>query len=176
MGQSVLCAADLRPSGRAESSFGLDERMDVDAVDGSWGPTDQEGWRGCLSLPRELFLDESGRLCQRPAKEAAALYEHTGARGRILAGPAPQKLPAGDGNACCIRLSVKREGSRQLRLILMADENGNGTELTFDLCGHFLIADKNRMGNKWDKGLTVCTFGRRRGGRRKRAPDGGDLD
>lgn len=127
----------------------------------AWGPTDQEDWRGCLSLPRELFLDESGRLCQRPAKEAAALCEHTEARGSILAGPIPQKLPAGNKNACCIRLSIKREGSRQLKLILMADEQGNGTELTFDLDGHFLAADKNRMGNKWDRGLTVCTFERR---------------
>ena len=57
-------------------------------------------------------------------------------------------------------MNIKKEGSRQLRLILMADESGSGTELTFDLCGHFQAVDKNGMENKWDKGLTVCTFGK----------------
>lgn len=34
------------------------------------------GWSGALSLPRELDLDENGRLRQRPARELESLREH----------------------------------------------------------------------------------------------------
>lgn len=35
-------------------------------------PTDQEGWAHCMTIPRELFL-QNGRLCQRPVKELEEL-------------------------------------------------------------------------------------------------------
>ncbi len=41
------------------------------------------GWAGCLSLPRELYLDGQGRLAQRPAKELASW------RDRSLGGDPP---------------------------------------------------------------------------------------
>ena len=31
-----------------------------------WGPTETEGWRGALSLPRRLFLDQDGQLSAEP--------------------------------------------------------------------------------------------------------------
>ncbi|MBM7839255.1 beta-fructofuranosidase [Alkalihalobacillus xiaoxiensis] len=35
-------------------------------------PTDQEGWAHCMTIPRELFL-QNGSLCQRPARELKEL-------------------------------------------------------------------------------------------------------
>ena len=36
-------------------------------------PTVAFGYQHCLTLPREVFLDREGRLCQRPARELTAL-------------------------------------------------------------------------------------------------------
>ncbi len=37
------------------------------------GAFESKGWNGCMSLPRELSLDQTGRLRQRPAKEVQKL-------------------------------------------------------------------------------------------------------
>lgn len=36
-------------------------------------PTVAEGWQNCLSLPREVWLSEDGRVCQAPVREVEAL-------------------------------------------------------------------------------------------------------
>ncbi|HGY2266972.1 glycoside hydrolase family 32 protein [Morganella morganii] len=49
-------------------------------------PSKQEGWAGCMTLPRELF-ERDGRLCQRPVRETALLHrESTPVTGGILHG------------------------------------------------------------------------------------------
>ncbi len=39
-------------------------------------PSKQEGWAGCLTLPRELFVQD-GHLCQRPVIEAKSLRQQS---------------------------------------------------------------------------------------------------
>ncbi|XID93915.1 hypothetical protein ACF3MZ_05160 [Paenibacillaceae bacterium WGS1546] len=46
-----------------------------------FGPTDAEGWRGCMSLPRVAALREDGKVCLTPVRQlerlryAPAFYE-----------------------------------------------------------------------------------------------------
>lgn len=65
-------------------------------------PTAPLGWQHCLTVPRELFFDGEGRLCQRPARELLG-----------LAGPGRFAWPA---EQLPLRLCGRTEGSFALTL------------------------------------------------------------
>ncbi len=130
-----------------------------------WGPTDKEGWRGCLTLPSEVFLDKAGNFCCRPVKEAEGLWKEKAVEGQTLAGRKPTELPAGDGNRYRLRLEPESLESGQVRIFLMSDGEGRQLELTVDLLNRIMVVDKNPMENQWDKGMVICPLedGKRQG-------------
>jgi beta-fructofuranosidase len=70
-------------------------------------PTAALGWQHCLTVPRELFFDDEGRLCQRPARELEAL----------LSGE-KRTLPAGEAGRAELpcRITARPEGAFLLDL------------------------------------------------------------
>lgn len=51
-------------------------------------------WGGTLSMPRELYADATGQLCQRPVKEAVRLFSETAIREKNIALDSLIPLPA----------------------------------------------------------------------------------
>ena len=102
----------------------------------SWvrGYHDTQGWRGCMSVPRELSLGERGELIQQPVAEIDGLFaearalpdfevaegaEVTSLRGREF--DLRFRLVPGSSRRCGVRLMCDSEGSHGAAVSLTPD-------------------------------------------------------
>ncbi|WP_306187355.1 glycoside hydrolase family 32 protein [Streptomyces sp. MK5] len=96
--------------------------------------TDEAGWAGMLSLPRELTLGPGGDLVQRPARELLALR---GERRIAAAGKASARQPVELGEISrATDLTVTLERGGRLRLLTSPD----GTEY-LDIVHHLVSGE-----------------------------------
>lgn len=95
--------------------------------------TAAQGWQHCLTLPRELFWDEDGRLCQRPVREMEALEQKVrripdGQRALL---PLPSRMKARPQGSFALHLGQNTvfaydaaQGTAELRFL--SDQTGCG--------------------------------------------------
>ncbi len=90
-------------------------------------PTAALGWQHCLTLPREVWADGAGRLCQRPARELDALCGDFGALPAALNGPARLQGRAGqDGELCVGGLRLRFAPDAGMFVMDFTDGSGAG--------------------------------------------------
>lgn len=81
-----------------QTFFGTDRRLMLAWMQ-AWEseiPTQQDGWAGALTLPRELLLDSAGRLVVRPVAELEKLRERLVFAGKLVVESGAQSLPGFD--------------------------------------------------------------------------------
>ncbi|WP_171112811.1 MULTISPECIES: glycoside hydrolase family 32 protein [unclassified Streptomyces] len=119
-GPDFYAPALLRtPDGRWLMWAWIWEARDEERVGAPSTWTDEAGWAGMLSLPRELAPGTDGELVQRPARELLALR---GERRIAAAGKASAEQPADLGEvARATDLTVTLERGGRLRLLTSPD-------------------------------------------------------
>ena len=109
----------------------------------------QHRWFGCMTMPRELFL-QNGRLYQRPAREIEALWQNTISRRERLNGTAAYEGIAGRHADLTVTLDAAAcPDCRRFTLRFAADER-HATELCWTPACSELLLDRNRSGSRRD--------------------------
>ncbi|MGC0327827.1 beta-fructofuranosidase [Streptomyces sp. SAI-170] len=127
-GPDFYAPALLRaPDGRLLMWAWLWEARDAERVGAPSGWTDEAGWAGMLSLPRELTAAEDGTLRQRPARELTALRRdrRIDAAGEVTPGDAVElgsvsraaDVTARLGRGARLRLLTSADGAEYLDLV-----------------------------------------------------------
>lgn len=124
----------------------------------NWGPTEKEGWRGCLTLPRELSVNEDLWLCAKPIREVECCLKEEKRNGKGMIGKEKMELPVGIYNAYRLQIEIEEDWKGQLQISFLSDGAGKEAVLTIDLQTGILVLDKERMGNHWDSGMVFCDF------------------
>jgi beta-fructofuranosidase len=87
------------------------------------------GWNGCLSLPRELSLDDSGMLRQAPARELRELREeHTQFRDLRVSGK-PWQSPSFDRSMIELSMRIRLPEGLRLHVVAEGETSGRRVEL-----------------------------------------------
>lgn len=105
----------------------------------------RRGWQGCMSLPRVISLDDSGRPVFTPAPELETLR---GAPVRLenldVAPGAALPLPGVRGGCLEIRVRLHSGGARRLGLLLLDDNNSRRrTAILYDTQKAILSVDRS---------------------------------
>lgn len=106
-----------------------------------YGPTEQEGWRCALSLPRSCALDRAGRLCWQPARAVESLRRQEQCAEHLELRAVPVGLDGGENCYECslmLRRSALGEG---IRLTLFAEQERG---LTLDILPDTLLLSRAR--------------------------------
>lgn len=116
----------------------------VGGVEYTYPPTDEEGWAGLQTLPRELTI-EDGKLMQRPSRNVDAL------KGELLFeaknGEILQNKTIGTTPDACV-ISVQNPDLESFTLNLFAEMNHKGFEISYSkMTGQFTI-DRSDMTNQ----------------------------
>lgn len=104
------------PDGRALQWAWMNEQREQDQIDA-------DGWAGAMTVPRELRLDERGRLLQRPVAEIAAL--RTGSAAIEPTGAARGERARFRGRALDIEASFVLRDRQKAGLVLCASPDGS---------------------------------------------------
>lgn len=122
----ILYAPQVRrfPDGRTILFGWLREQRSDEAIE-------EAGWAGVLSLPRELALDQHGRLVSRPVREYQQLRMPSPKTDHLSLNPGERLILPITGRQVEVGLSVRRgEGSFELGVAASPDE----TEFTLIGC------------------------------------------
>ncbi|WP_371580493.1 glycoside hydrolase family 32 protein [Streptomyces sp. NBC_01314] len=111
-----------------------------EARDEEW--SDDDGWAGALTLPREIALAEDGLPYQRPAEELMALRgEHTVHAAGLASGAGPEEL--GEvGRSFDLLARLEPFGDAGLRLVTAAD-GSEYLDIRLDAATGELVVDRD---------------------------------
>lgn len=115
----------------------------IGVPDYTYPPTDEEGWSGLLTMPRELTVKD-GKLIQKPVRKSKKLREEVVFRavnGSII----EDRLFARTPEACVI--DVDNPGSESLQLNLFAGPGTSGFEIIYDRRTQMFCIRRDRMVN-----------------------------
>jgi len=104
----------------------------------------QAGWAGVISLPRSLFVDAQGTLCQRFVPELQALRGPEHRLSLAMDDAGEHALPT-FGRAVELRLRVEPQGANQSGLLLARTPDG---------------AEETRLVLDWERGRILLERGR----------------
>lgn len=109
-------------------------------------PRDQyaaAGWASCLTLPREISLDDAGRLNVKPAQELEQLRNGLLFDEFVDLGANEGKVIAVSGDRLEIRLNVNRNDCREFGIqFRRSPDGGQLTELTYSYSTNTLRLDR----------------------------------
>ncbi len=109
----------------------------------SFGPTAQQGWCGCMALPRELRLDRAGRLIATPAAELKALRLTPVCMERQVIGAQAVRLPCPSPDCCELELRLSLAGTTARSILLdLRIAGGRYTRILLDLNAGELLFDR----------------------------------
>lgn len=129
-------------------------------------PTIELGYQHCLTLPREVTIDENGMLCQKPIRELALLRgsRHTVTDGGKAGVKLPFEVVSETRNSFAIRLGDSlyiRWNGEILELKFMAEECGRGRSVRkarLDSCRDIrILADNSSLEIYADGGRCVMS-------------------
>lgn len=121
-----------------------------------WGPAGEEGWRGTLSIPRKVSLNEEHHLCLCPVRELELLegepeeyFDYEVTEGR-------QHFYPEDAKSYRMELWIDTEkvDSRYLEIGVLG-KGEKATVVTADLVGKVVSLDKSR-GDTYGRGRMNC--------------------
>lgn len=126
-------------------------------------PRDQyaaAGWASCLTLPREISLDDNGNLLVKPAAELqqlrrAALFDS----GVTVADGAPNSLDGATGDKLEISLCVTSQGCEALGIQFRRSPDGaQYTQLAYDYRSGALRLTRDKSTDTADISLDACEY------------------
>jgi beta-fructofuranosidase len=120
-----------------------------------FGPTDAEGWRGCMTLPRVASLLEDGKLCLTPIRQLEQLRYAPVCYESMTIGKDRVRLHPVDGTSFEWKLEAgfeRREGSLELRI---RDNGTSFVAITIDLQNKLLVLDVNTC-DPFSQGKRSC--------------------
>lgn len=122
----------------------------------SFGPTAQQGWCGCMTLPRELCLDAAGCLAVKPITELETLRLSPVCVAQTVFGTQEVRLPCPTPACCELELCFSLNGGAARRIMVdLRIAQGQCTRIVLDLEAEELLFDRSRA----DGGL--CNANRR---------------
>lgn len=103
----------------------------------------QQGWAGCLTLPRELSLDADGRLLSAPLRELGALRSRPVVVSAAQVQPGqPLALPASPPGPWELELALAPAGAEGAELVILASpDDEERTVITFDFTAKWATVD-----------------------------------
>lgn len=114
--------------------------------DYTYPATDEEGWDGLISLPRQLTI-ENGKLMQRPVKDADSLKKDLifeVRNGSIVKDQMHAEMP----RACIMEVNNAEDKSLTLNLFTWGRERG--FEISYDADKKKLTIDRSAMANQFN--------------------------
>jgi beta-fructofuranosidase len=125
----------------------------------NWGPAVIDQWCGALAIPREIWIDESGRLRFLPIKELKCLRSahHVIPATKLIT---DRILEINDCNGTCceiiIRIDLSRTSAGGIRLMLRKNHQYH-TDFFIDLIDKKLIFDRTAS-DIWNTGIRNCSL------------------
>ncbi|WP_418665929.1 glycoside hydrolase family 32 protein [Allofournierella sp.] len=109
----------------------------------SFGPTAQQGWCGCMALPRQLQLDPAGRLTAAPVAELNGLRLAPVRVERRPIAADEVRLPCPSPDCCELELRLFLDGATARRILLdLRIAEGRYTRILLDLEAGELFLDR----------------------------------
>ena len=123
-----------------------------------WGPTSQENWRGCLSVPRKVQLDSENNLCMYPVKEVESLVSQTVTYTDVEIGEKAIRLydDPNRSNRILLKFDITKIESRNLEICVLGKESGY-TAIQIDFLSKIITLDKSH-GDHYEGGRMNCSF------------------
>ncbi|HEY6737749.1 MAG TPA: glycoside hydrolase family 32 protein, partial [Actinopolymorphaceae bacterium] len=113
-----------------------------------WGqesPTVAEGWAGALTITRELFATEDGRVGTRPIREVESLREGEPTVHTALEVSPGQVVTLGRGTSLDVTVDLDPRGATSWTLRVLASDQ-EATESRYDVADGLLTLDTTRSG------------------------------
>ena len=114
-----------------------------------WGdivPTAPHGWAGCFSIPRELSVDETGELIQKPIEELCSIRGQKYVFKKSVNGENPLGVE-GDSLELLVTVNLKESCADQIGLIVRCNsDRSEKTVITYDRHTGLLTADASCSG------------------------------
>jgi beta-fructofuranosidase len=122
-----------------------------------FGPTGQEGWCGCMTLPRKVSLDDQNRLLSEPVEELETLRRDQKKSGDIRIDNKKYSIPCNDPVSFELLMDVDllRSNAKKLYLLVRAGDEKQ-TVITFDFVNKKLVFDRNNADNGYSQGDREC--------------------
>jgi beta-fructofuranosidase len=122
-----------------------------------FGPTRQERWCGCMTLPRSVSLDKQNRLVSVPVKELETLRRDKKESQNLVIGKKKTTIPCAD-NVCFelfIEIDLKKTSAQMFYLLLRASGK-KATVIKVDFIHKKLIFDRNNADEGYSTGVREC--------------------
>lgn len=113
-----------------------------------WGPTSRENWRGSLSIPRKVCLDDKMNLCMYPADEIDSLVSETISYRELEVHAGRRKLFADENRSfrMNMQIDINRVESRSIELYVLGRDD-RYTMIQIDFIGKLISVDKSCSDN-----------------------------
>ncbi|MTH54940.1 sucrose-6-phosphate hydrolase [Bacillus mangrovi] len=111
-------------------------------------PTQQHGWSGALTIPRELLLTHDGRLAMQPVEELKKLRGRHSHKENLLLDETQSILPVANGAALELLVSLKLDGTAQKAglLVRCSEDFRQQTRIYIDQNEQKLVVDTTASG------------------------------
>jgi beta-fructofuranosidase len=124
-----------------------------------FGPTESEGWRCGMALPRLVSLDKKERIVSKPVEELESLRGGKKSLRGVEVGAEKVIVPCVD--PVCFELLVEIDleatTAKKLSLVLRASEEKQ-TVVTLDFVGKELVFNRSRSDNGYSHGSRSCAL------------------
>jgi beta-fructofuranosidase len=122
-----------------------------------FGPTAQEGWCGCMALPRVITLDTKNRLCSKPVDELRILRRNQKELNNFEVSATKVPIPIADLASFELMLEIDRNycTANKLFILLRASEKKQ-TLIIFDFDKKKLRFDRNNADDGYSQGIREC--------------------
>jgi len=152
----------------AQSMRGPDGRTVLMAWQNGWdwmpwwrgfGPAQEEGWRGCMALPRQISLDAQHRILSAPVTQLQSLRGQPRALFDVALSQTPLPVPCEDAECfeLLVQISTAEIGASKVHIDLRAGEEKR-TRLTLDFADRSMRLDRNDADEGHSGGVRQCSL------------------
>jgi beta-fructofuranosidase len=122
-----------------------------------FGPTGQEGWCGCMALPRTVTLDAKNRLISKPVCEIELLRKNSRKIENSKVGAEKISIPCADPVSFELKMEIDlvQTTAQRLHLLLRANKE-KYTVVTLDFAAKKLRFDRNNSDDGYSRGIKEC--------------------
>jgi beta-fructofuranosidase len=122
-----------------------------------FGPTAQEGWCGCMALPRTVTLDQANKLISKPVCELEMLRKNNKKIIGLKVGTEKISIPCSDPVSFELKMEIDltQTAAQKLHILLRANTE-KYTVVTVDFSTKKLRFDRNNSDDGYSRGIKEC--------------------
>jgi beta-fructofuranosidase len=124
-----------------------------------FGPTVQEGWCGCMALPRAVALDPANKLISKPVCELEMLRKNNKKIEGLKVGAEKISIPCADPVSFELKMEIDlvQTAAKKLHILLRANTE-KYTVVTIDFLVKKLRFDRNNSDDGYSSGIKECNL------------------